>query len=372
VLDGFVKRNPGVTVTYRAASGDVPAALARQAGTAAGADIGVLSLPADLDEFRTLAKSGTLKPIEFAVPEVRARYAFSWKQLGTVDAKLYGLFFKATNRSAFWFNQSHFRSQSLAAPTSWRALRRLAETWHGPKPFAIGARDNLLLPNLFQNIYLAQQGNRRYDMLARGDVRWTDASVRTALATLREAFVHPTKVAGGLDSLSTDYRGAVQKVFGSPQRASMVPGGSAAIPVLQTAKAVRPITQFGAFPFPTMDGKGPARVIGDANAAVLLEDGPAARALIAYLATAEAATIWAKRGVDFLSPNRSVDLASYSPAPVRTLAAALQRASVFRFGIADMESAPFKDTMNRLLVEYVRSPQRLSHVTAQLAAAAAR
>ena len=365
VLDAFQQQNPGLMITYRAASGNVSTAV-QSAGNPS--DLAVLSLPNELEAMRRLARAGTLKPIEFAVPAVRANYAFAWKMHGSVDGKLYGLFFKATNRSGFWYEQRQFRNAGLTAPRSWRALGGVANALSkdGFMPFAVSGRSSIALPDLFANTYLMLQGNRRYDMLARGQLRWRSATVRDTLRIMRETLVNPTRIAGGLGSLSTTYETAVQKVFGSPLRASMVSGGSAVIPILYRAKAVRPIAQFGVFPFPTTDGKGQPRVIGDADAVVMLKDSEQARALISYLATPEAATIWARRGIDFLSPNRKVDARSYPTAAARTLASALTQAAVFRFGIADMRPTAFKEKLNQLLIEYVHAPRRVNEITAHL------
>jgi ABC-type glycerol-3-phosphate transport system substrate-binding protein len=370
VLDGFRQQNPGVNITYQSVSGSAAGEISKTAESQP--DLAVLALPADLATMRTMARDGSLKPIDFAVPTVRANYAFSWKRLGSVDGKLYGVFLKATNRSAFWYEQRLFQNEGLAAPTSWKGLQRVsgALAGLGAKPFAVSGASALALPDLFANVYLTFDGNRRYDRLARGEIRWTDATVRDALVRMRATLVNPTRIAGGLGSLRGGFDSAVQKVFGSPLKAAMVPGGSAVIPVLHSAKAVRPITQFGAFPFPTTDGQGPPRVIGDAHTVVMVKDSPAARALIEYLATPGAATIWAKRSIDFLSPNRKVDPASYSVPAVRTLATALSRATVFRFGLADTGSPNFRTTLNRLLMEYVQNPARINQITAQLQAAA--
>jgi ABC-type glycerol-3-phosphate transport system substrate-binding protein len=303
---------------------------------------------------------------------VKANYAFSWKTLGSVDGRLYGVFLKATNHSAFWYDLRRFQRDGLQPPTSWTGLQRLSDTLvaKGLKPFAVGGSSSITLPDLFANVYLMLQGNRSYDALSRGTIRWTDPSVRDVLRTLRSVLVNPDRIAGGLESLRTDYPSAVQKVFGSPQRAGMVAGGSAVLPVLYTAKAARPIQQFGAFPFPTADGRASSRVIGEGDAAVMVEDSPQARALVSFLATPAAATIWAKRGGDFLSPNRAVDLGAYATPAMRTLATALTRASVFRFGIAAAKPAAFATTLNRMLIDYIRHPSQVSRITAQIDAVA--
>lgn len=375
VLDDFQQQNPTLTVTYAAAPDGVASTIGAAAASSSGTkhDVAVLSLPSELEQLQAMARAGTLEPIEFAVPAFRTAFASSWKRLGSVDGKLFALPVKATNRSAFWFDQRLLRNQGLAAPASWKALLRASDALAGKgvTPFAVGGASAIALPGLFQNVYLMLQGNQRYDQLMRGAIPWTDATVRDSLRLMRGSLVQPNRIAGGLDSLRSPFTGAVQKVFGTPVKSAMVIGGSDVIPVLQSAKAVRPLTQFGVFPFPTADGKGPPRVIGDAQVAVMLEDTPAARAFVSYLATGQAGSIWAKRDVAFLSPNRKVDLRSY-PAAVRPLATALTHATVFRFGIADAATPEFKATFNRLLAEYVRNPARVSQITAQLQAAATR
>jgi ABC-type Fe3+ transport system substrate-binding protein len=107
-------------------------------------------------------------------------------------------------------------------------------------------------------------------------------------------------------------------------------------------------------------------VIGDGHAVVMVRNSEAARALISYLATPEAATIWAARGGDFISPNRRVAVQAYTTDAARTLASALTQAAVFRFGLADMRSSAFKTKLNQLLIEYVHAPRRVNQITAHI------
>lgn len=370
VLDGFHTQNPDVTITYEAVAGSVAQAIGTT-GTTKDADVAVLSLPTDLAAMRTMAGDGTIKPIDFAVPALRSNYAFTWKMLGSTGGKLVGLPFKASNDSGFWYNDALFKGRKLHVPTTWSGLQHLLTSAgaSGRPALAVGASSGFLLPQLFQDVYLMQQGSRRYDALVRGAIAWNNPTVRDAM-TLMGGLVSPSRVAGGLGAgLSSPFAGAVQKVFGSPQQASMVPGGSAVYPVLYSAKAVRPITQFGVVPFPSMNGIGPARVIGTADLAVMLEDTPAARALISYLATPQAAAIWAKRGGDFLSPNRKLSLQSYPVAGMRTLAGALAGTNVFRLSLTSTMSPAFRKVFNQALLDYVRSPWQLQQITTRLAAA---
>lgn len=370
VLKGFMANNPGVTVTYTAATGDVAAQLSRTSATSTAPDVAVLSLPQDIDQMAAMERSGAIKPIEFVGKTVNADYAYSWKALGSVDGKLTGLFFKATNRSAFWYDLNAFKNLGLAAPTTWKQFQNAIATIkaHGRSPFAISGSSDVALPNLFQNVYLAFQGNRRYDSLAAGKLSWHDSSVAGSLGVLRSTFGNA--ILGGTAALGKGYAQSVKDVFGSPMRAYMVPGGSAAIPVLTASNAVRPLSQFGVFAFPRLNPKTAPTVIGDADAVVMAKDSEAARALVSYLATPDAAAIWAKRGGDFLSPNRLVGTSSYALPQMGQLAAALTSANTFRLPIADTKAAPFKGKMNLELRRFFQHTDTVGDVVSRLALAA--
>jgi alpha-glucoside transport system substrate-binding protein len=147
----------------------------------------------------------------------------------------------------------------------------------------------------------------------------------------------------------------------------MVFGGSEVSAVLPAVKGTRPMNQFGVFCFPAI-GKPPARVIGRADVVVMLRDSRAARALVQYLATPTAATIWAKRGA-FLSPNRKVALNAYPSDTSRSLARALTQASAFRLDLSEQQPASFRTQLGRLLQRFIGNPSSLDQITKELEAA---
>ena len=267
------------------------------------------------------------------------------------------------------YDVNAFKNLGLSAPTTWKQFQNVVATIkaHGLSPFAISGSSDVALPNLFQNVYLAFQGNHRYDDLAAGKLSWHDSSVTGSLGTLRGMFGNA--IVGGPAALARAYDQSVKDVFGSPMRAYMVPGGSAAIPVLAASNAVRPLSQFGVFAFPRLNPKAAPQVIGDADAVVMAKDSDAARALVSYLATPDAAAIWAKRGGDFLSPNRMVGASAYSIPQMGQLAAVLTSANTFRLPIADMKAAPFKARMNLELRRYFQHTDTVGDVVSRLALA---
>jgi len=373
VLASFKQQNPDVTVNFTPAGDKVGATLADLVERGVRVpDVAVLTLPTDATVMRDLARTGGLEPIGFVAGALDANYAFAWKRIGLADGSLYGLPFKATERSAFWYDTRLFRNAGVQAPTTWQELERVASRLlrAGVKPFAIPGADGQALADIFESIYLGQHGQARYERLASHEIRWTDASVKAALRAMRGVIVNPFLIAGGMrGALETDFPAAVMQVFGARPKAAMVFGGSGVLPVVRSAKAVRPMNQFGVFAFPAI-GKPPARVIGRADTVVMVKDSAAARALVQYLATPDAASIWAKRG-GFLSPNRKVDPKSYPLDASRELAAVLTRASAFRLDLSEQQPAAFKAMLGEMLREYVRHPSRLDRLTAQLEAAAA-
>src|SRR5439155_351518 len=80
------------------------------------------------------------------------------------------------------------------------------------------------------------------------------------------------------------------------------------------------------------------------DTAVMFKDNPATRALIKYLASPEAGTIWAKRG-GFSSPNKKVPASAYPDPITRVTATALAKAPVFRFDMSDLQPAWFGGTV---------------------------
>jgi alpha-glucoside transport system substrate-binding protein len=100
------------------------------------------------------------------------------------------------------------------------------------------------------------------------------------------------------------------------------------------------------FPFPTLAGSTPW-VDAGGDVAVLMSHSPAAAALIRFLASPQAATIWATEG-GFISPNLSVDPAAYPDDITRSMALNLIDAGdSLRFDLSDLQPAQFGATPGR-------------------------
>ncbi len=144
--------------------------------------------------------------------------------------------------------------------------------------------------------------------------------------------------------------------------------------VVASTTTVKPFTDYNEFPFPTIGSSG-SPVLAGADIVVMLKDSPAARALITYLATPKAQTIWAKLG-GYTSPNKNVPASAYTDPLNRRTAIALAHAKVSRFDMSDQQPASFGATAGqgewKLFQDFVSNPSDASGIAKQLEAAAAK
>jgi alpha-glucoside transport system substrate-binding protein len=367
VLDGFTEKNPDVKVSYKTAK--EPATVLSTAVEGGNPpDIAALPQPGFMTDF---AQRGALKPIDFATDKIKEGYSESWLDLGTVDGKLYGLFFKGANKSTVWYNVPAFEDAGVEPPEDWDAFLEAGDTLKasGVTPYSIGAADGWTLTDLFENIYLRTAGPEKYDQLTKHEIPWTDQSVKDALTEMGKV-LQSGNIAGGTSSaLQTDFPTSVTQVFADPPKAAQVLEGDFVGGVITDETTAKPDTGFNVYAFPEINGSGKV-VVGGGDVMVMFKDNPAARALIEYLATPEAAEIWAEKG-GFSSPNKNVDAEVYPDELTKKTATELANAEVFRFDMSDLMPGAFgSDALFTLLQDFAKNPDDVDGITQKLESAA--
>ena len=212
----------GVVVRYVPAGHDISAVLAERRAAHRLPDVAFIPQPGLLREY---VRDGVVLPLApSAVGEVTRNYPSVWRELGTVDGRLYAVWFKAANKSLVWYDLSAFEKAGVIPPGDLNGLVTLSRTFatRGVPAFSLGARDGWTLTDWFENVYLALAGPRRYDDLATHRIPWTDPTVKQALRLLAELWT-PRNVAGGVrGALATTFERSVQRAFGPPHAAAMV------------------------------------------------------------------------------------------------------------------------------------------------------
>ena len=370
VLDGFKKLYPDVSVKYTSGGDNTPTILSTAIQGGNPPDLASIGQPGLLKDF---ANQGALKPITFARATAARNYTPDWLKLGTVNGKLYGLFFKGANKSTVWYSTAAFKTAGVNPPASWPAFLAAARTVlaSGTPAFSIGGADGWTLTDLFENIYIRQAGPTRYDQLTLHKIPWTHPTVKAALKTMASVLASNNMYGGTTGALQTDFPTSVNNVWAKPPKAAMVIEADF-VPGVATTKA-KAITDYNVFKFPSIGGSAPA-VVGAGDIVVMFKDSPASQALVKYLATPAAATIAAKYAPGYSSPNKNVKPSAYSDVLNRATAIQLAHAKTFRFDLSDLQPAAFGGTVGqgefKLFQDFLKNPSNVNGIAAQLEAAA--
>jgi hypothetical protein len=346
VLDAF-KAKTGASYTYTSTGDNIGTVLGSRLAQKNPPDVAILPQPGLLND---LAKQGALTEVDSATKSaVQANYSSDWMNLGSVNGKLYGVFFKGANKSTFWYNPKAVKAAGVNdAPAAFSDLVKDAKTVSasGTPALAMTGGDGWTLTDWFENVYLSQAGPEKYDQLTKHQIKWTDDSVRQTLTTLAQLWGDNTLLAGGRQAAtSTAFMDAAPWIVGASPKAAMMYEGDFVQGVLVSTAKATPKTDFDYWPFPAA-GSTKGYVVGGGDVAVMMKDTKAARAMMQYLASPEAATPWVKAG-GFTSPNKKVDTSLY-PDPISTASAKqLTSASVFRFDMSDQAPAAFGGTKGK-------------------------
>lgn len=331
----------GASVRFTSAGEEgVPGLLTRRLAQGRPPDVALLPQPGLL---RRLAADGQLvRPSSDVVAEVRRNYASVWRRLGSFAGRVYGVWFKAANKSLVWYDVAAFEQAGVVPPADVAGLVDLARTLSssGRPAFAVSARDGWTLTDWFEDLYLQLAGARRYDLLAAHRLSWTHPSVTETLRVMA-TLLAPDQIAGGVQgALDTDFTESVQTAFGPAAAAAMVHEADFVAGAVASRTSAELGVDVDVFPFPGRR-RGLPTVMGGGDVAVILRAAPAADALLRYLATPRAAAVWARRG-GFLSPNLNLDLSVYPDDIARSMARNLLDAGEgFRFDLSDLAPPDF-------------------------------
>ncbi|GAC1337725.1 MAG: ABC transporter substrate-binding protein [Candidatus Dormibacteria bacterium] len=371
VLDGFQQKS-GVSPSYQSKGDQLPTILGTAISGGSPPDVAILPQPGLLHD---LVAKNALKPLDSAVSgTLSSDFGKTWSTLATDNGKLYGVYFKAANKSTMWFNPQVFQQAGIKTPpATWDDMLKDMSTLKqfGVAPFAMCGGSGWTLTDWFENVYLRTAGADKYNQLGKHTIPWTDPSVAEAFTQLQKVFGDPSNMVGGTQgAVSTPFPDCVAQVFGASPKAAMLFEGDFVGSVITGAnKAAKAGTDYDFFPWPSIKGSKPA-VSGGGDVAVMLKDTPQAQALMKYLASPDAGTIWAKLG-GFISPNKKVDTSVYPDAASQKAAKALIDAGDnVAFDMSDTAPAAFGGTAGSGewadLQAWVRNPSDIKGTQAQL------
>ena len=182
--DGFVKANPGVTFKEinLTVQGDARGAIRAALQSGEKADVFINTWPAFRKE---LADAGLLRDLTglWDSAKLGDNLTDAWKDLGSLDGKLYGVTYTFGDRSAMFYKTATMQKAGITAqPATWdefvASFAKLNAA--GVTPIAIGAKV-WSHAEWFESIYEHLNGVEMAAKLAAHQIPWTDPSVKATL-----------------------------------------------------------------------------------------------------------------------------------------------------------------------------------------------
>ncbi|MEU9912675.1 ABC transporter substrate-binding protein [Streptomyces sp. NPDC051001] len=375
VLNEFTKRT-GAKVKFVPTGNNTSTFLAAKIEGGQPPDVAFLPQVGVLHQF---AGKKWLKPLGAeAKAQLDKNFSEGWRDLGAVDGQQYGVYAKAANKSLIWYNTAAFEAAGISeTPKTWKEFISTAQTLSdaGSPAVSVGGADGWTLTDWFENVYLSQAGPEKYDQLAKHEIKWTDPSVKDALTTLAELWGKDELLAGGRKgALDTEFPKSVTQAFTGDTPAAMVFEGDFVTANINADTKAKVGTDAKVFPFPAVGSDSP--VVSGGDVAVALKDSKGAQALLTFLASTDAAEVWAAQG-GVLSPNKEMDQGTYKDDVTRQIAKALIDAGDdFRFDMSDQAPAAFGGTQGtgewKDLQDFLNNPSDVAGAQRKLEADAAK
>jgi ABC-type glycerol-3-phosphate transport system substrate-binding protein len=296
---------------------------------------------------------------------INQNYAKAWTDLTTIDGETYGIVAKANSKSTVWFKPQSLEALGAQPPETWDELLALTKKYkdEGKVPWAVGAGDGWPLTDWFESIYLYKFGPEKYEQLFNGDLEFTDPSVKASLVEMVK-IINNQNVPGGIEAaLGTAFVDSIGQVFGTNPKAELYYEGGfvGGIAVGEVNPSLKPGTDIDFFPFPKFNDAIGQPLLGAGDVAVAFENNEDVKALMDYLASPEAGTIWVSTGA-IVSPNKGVDLSSYPNELVKKEADQVRNAEVFRFDGSDLLPGALGTEWPTVLQGVIKNPGNMDQL----------
>ncbi len=334
-------------------------------GVASGVlpDLAGLPGPGQMQQF---AQAGALKPLDdvLDIASYKDQTAPALVQLGTVNNQVVGVFIKSAIKGLMWYNPKV--TDFSTPPKTWDDLKAALQA-NASKAAAqwclgieSGAASGWPATDWIEDLVLRQAGPEKYADWYNGKLKWTSPEIKQAFQTYGEVVA---KSYGGANTVvSTNFANAGDPLFKSPPGCQLLHQASF-ITGLGAFKDKKAGTDYDFFPFPDINSQYSGAVEGAGDLFGMFHDTPQAKALIKYLVTPEAQSIWVGIG-GALSANKKVT--NYPDDISKRSAELLTSAKTFVFDASDLMPTAMNDAFWKATVTYTQHPDQLDSLLASL------
>lgn len=335
------EQDTGIDVVVESVGRDLPAILVTRLAVGNPPDLAAMPNPGQMKEF---ANQGALVALDGIVDLSESSKAFI--DLAKVDDRVYGLFISADLKSLVWYSPKAFAAKGYEVPTSWSAMIELCNkiVADGGTPWALGmesgAASGWVGTDWVEDIMLRTAGPDLYDKWVSHEISWTHPAVKKAWEYFGQIVQQPNYIYGGAPgALMIFFGDSPNALFTDPPAAYMHRQATFIQSFILTANpGLVAGEDYDVFPFPPISPIFGNPLLGAGDLISAFNDTAETRALLNYLASAEAQGIWCK-ALGKLAVNKTVDPSIY-PDPITVNAAEmLANAEVFRFDGSDLMPA---------------------------------
>jgi alpha-glucoside transport system substrate-binding protein len=277
---------------------------------------------------------------------VEASYNPSFVDLGTVDDKLYGLFYKQDLKSIVWYPVQAFADAGYAVPETWDDLVALSDqiVADGSNPWCTtiehGDASGWVATDWLEDIVLRTAGADVYDQWVNHEIPFNDPAIVAAADQMAKMWFTDDYVYGGNTRINATWVGDSQTpMFDEAGPKCWMHKQAAWIPDFWPKDADgNPLFKAGEdssfFYFPPIDSAHGNPVLGGGDMFVMFNDRPEVRAFVQWLSTVDAVKDRVATG-GFLAANNAVPADWYTSYPMSGLAEIAREATALRFDASD-------------------------------------
>jgi alpha-glucoside transport system substrate-binding protein len=354
----------GVKVNYESTR-DINATLTTRLQAGNPPELAGLPGPGQMFDF---AKAGQLKTLDGVLDNnvMTQDYSPDWVKLGQYNGKTYSIFIKTSLKGLVWYNPKTFAAKGYTVPKTWADLMTLQNKMKsdGTAPWCIGLESGAASgwpgSDWVKEIVLSQSGPTVYDSWWQGKQKWTSPEIKQAWSTWGTIVGTPGLVYGGPQFMvSTAFADAANPMYANPPKCLMHHQASFMSDIITKANSgVTLGKDLTFFPLPDVNSANSGAHVVAGDLFGMFKDTPQARALIKYLVTPEAQSIWVKRG-GAISPNKKVALSDYPDDTSRLIASQLVGAKIARFDAGDLMPSAMQAQYFKDVLDFVQSPSKL-------------
>jgi alpha-glucoside transport system substrate-binding protein len=306
-------------------------------------DVAALPQPGLMKNF---AERGAIIPLPSDVIKlIEGNYTPAWKELGSYEGKVYGIFHRVNAKSFVWYPKKAFEQKGYKVPETWDELMDLMDqiVADGGIPWSIGIESGAATgwpaTDWMEDIMLRTAGPEDYDKWVNHEIPFNDPAVKRAANLMADIWLNDKYTFGGGAAIATTHFGdAVQILFTDPPQAWLHRQGNFITGFMPENIQANLEEEVGVFAFPEIDPEWGTPVLGGGDQFVMFDDRPEVIEFIKYLTTWEACKSWAKAG-GALFPHQDQNFNDYGSSLEAELARILVNAEVFRFDASDLMPA---------------------------------